>query len=365
MGKTNTRAAMTPRERYSAMMEFRRPDQPFIWTFDIRKATLEAWLTQGHPQGIRTNVLLGYDWFEGAPLRVSHYPQFEKVIVEEKDGHLTYYDEEGALRIDPVEAMGSGFVTRKWLRFPVQCRQDFLTMRERYDPEDAGRRAASYDGYIERTHTSHYPQMATIFGFYWTMRQWMGFEGLSLAFHDMPELIDEMLDFILDFNVRLIRRHLAGARIDNLMISEDMAYKTACMVSPAVVREKFVPRYREIVQEARRLCSSRVFVDCDGHISELIDIWRESGIEGTSPVEIAAEQDIVGYAERHPDFLFLGGIDKRKLSGSMQDVREEVLPKAEKLYERGGWIPAVDHAVPADAKFENFRTMIELLKQAW
>lgn len=356
---------MTPRERYNAMVNFVRPDKPFIWTFGIRKATRDEWLKQGHPEGISTPDLLGYDKFEGIDCNTSHYPQFEKVIVEEKDGHVTYYDEEGALRIDGVDAQGSGFVTRKWLKFPVESREDFIKMKERYNPEEMGRRGEGYEYGIERSLNSEKPMMVTIQGFYWTMRQWLGFEGLSVAFYDMPELIDEMLDFILDFNIRLIRAHYSGAKVDCLMINEDMAYKTASMVSPAIVKEKFVPRYRQLVQEAKKVCADKVMVDCDGHISELIPLWIESGIEGTSPVEIASEQDLLVHAERFPEFIFLGGIDKRKLARGRAEVEAEVLPKAEKLYKRLGWIPAVDHAVPADVPFENFKYMIELLKKAW
>ena len=103
--------------------------------------------------------------------------------------------------------------------------------------------------------------------FYWTMRQWLGFEGLSVAFYDMPELIDEMLDFILEYNVRLLEAHFSEAKIDNLTFNEDIAYKTACMVSPAMFRQKFLPRYKILVREAKRICVDKVFVDCDGHIS--------------------------------------------------------------------------------------------------
>ena len=70
----------------------------------------------------------------------AHCPQFEKVIVEEKDGRVTYYDEEGALRVDSIAAEGSGFVTRKWLKFPVESLDDFIKMKERYDPGDMRRR---------------------------------------------------------------------------------------------------------------------------------------------------------------------------------------------------------------------------------
>jgi uroporphyrinogen decarboxylase len=351
------------------MLNFEHPEKPFIWSFGIRKATMDEWLKQGYPEGVRTEDLLGYSQFKGFPVAQSHWPQFEKKIVEEKDGHITYYDEEGALRVDGIDAQGSGFVTRKWLKFPVESREDFLKMKERYNPEDMGRRGAgdmeAYDKAVEDTLTGDYPYMFTIFGFYWTMRQWMGFEGLSVALYDMPELIDEMLDFILDFNLRLLRAHCRGTRIDCLMISEDMAYKTASMASPAWVREKLLPRYKVLVKEAKEICADKVFVDCDGHIRELIPLWIEAGIDGTSPVEIASEQDILDYAREYPRFCFFGGIDKRKLARTKKEVEEEVHPKARELYKRGGWIPAVDHAVPADVPFENFKYMMELLKREW
>lgn len=353
---------MTSRERLQRVMNFEQPDKPFVFTFNIRPATMEAWAKQGHPEGVLTNDLLGYERFDGIPLVTAHWPQFERVVVEEKDGHITYYDEEGALRIDAVADQGTGFVTRSWLKFPVENRDDFLKMRERYNPEDLGRRREGFDDAIRNSVTSERPVMLGIQGFYWTLRQWLGFEGLSVAFYDMPDLIDEMMDFILDFNVRLIRAHLSDARIDLFYFNEDMAYKTASMVSPRLFKEKFVPRYRVLVQEAKRVCADKVFVDCDGHISELIPLWIDCGVDGTLPVEIAAEQDIVDLAERHPSFLFLGGIDKRVLSRGKREVEAEVVPKAEKLYARGGWIPAVDHSVPADAKLENFKHMIELLQ---
>ena len=301
----------------------------------------------------------------GSTVAPAHWPQFAKTLVEQKDGHVTFYDEEGALRTEGVEAQGSGFVTRKWLKFPVESREDFIRMKDHYNPEDLGRRLYGYDGIVRNSHTSERPLMAVIFGFYWTMRQWMGFEGLSMAFYDMPDLIDEMMDFILDFNVRLIRAHFAGARIDNFYMEEDMAYKTASMVSPALFREKFVPRYRELFQEARSIGADKVFVDSDGHISELIPLWIEAGVDGTCPIEIASEQDLLEYADRYPDFRFMGGIDKRQLLKGRKEVEAEVIPKAEKLYKRLGWIPAVDHAVPPETPFENFRYMVELLKEKW
>jgi len=80
------------------------------------------------------------------------------------------------------------------------------------------------------------------------------------------------------------------------------------------------------------------------------------------PVEMAASNDLVGYAKKYPNFRFIGGIDKRELAKTKAHVEKEVMSKVPFLLERGGYIPAVDHAVPPDVSLENFKYMIELVR---
>ena len=57
-----------------------------------------------------------------------------------------------------------------------------------------------------------------------------------------------------------------------------------------------------------------------------------------------------------------GGVDKRVLTQSREAIRthlREFIP----LIEEGGFIPTVDHTVPPDVPWENFRYYMEM-KQA-
>jgi len=50
----------------------------------------------------------------------------------------------------------------------------------------------------------------------------------------------------------------------------------------------------------------------------------------------------------------MGGIDKRVLARSKDEIYEEVMRKVPYLIEQGGYIPHTDHAVPPDVPLSNF-----------
>ena len=143
-----------------------------------------------------------------------------------------------------------------------------------------------------------------------------------------------------------------------------MAYKTASMISPAMVREFMWPRYRKLVRFLRDQGVSLLVMDCDGHIGELIPLWLEVGIDTVSPVEIAAHNDPVAYRKQYGKRLgMFGGIDKRELRFDKARVKREVMSKVPWLVEQGRYIPQVDHGVPPDVPLRNFLYMCALIKE--
>jgi uroporphyrinogen decarboxylase len=59
----------------------------------------------------------------------------------------------------------------------------------------------------------------------------------------------------------------------------------------------------------------------------------------------------------------IGGIDKRVLSRGKSEIKQEVMSKVPWLLEQGGYIPSVDHAVPADVPYENYIYYLGLLRE--
>ncbi|PKO21944.1 MAG: hypothetical protein CVU38_12055 [Chloroflexi bacterium HGW-Chloroflexi-1] len=356
---------MTDRERYLETIRFGHPDR-FPYRFsEPRESTLAAWYYQGLKQGVDLTEVMGYDKWVGAPVDLLPLPRFEEVTLEEFDDKRIWIDELGAKRLDHKNPLTPGFVTRSWLEFPVKNRKDFEEMKKRYRPDTPGRVPANWDELVatQRSEIRDYVLSLTVYGPFWRVRDWVGFEQLCFLYADDPAFVREMNEFVIDFTIATLDGRIDDLAVDMVFVSEDMAYKTASMISPRMVWEFLVPGYRRLLDFLRSKNVATVIMDCDGHISQLIPIWIEVGFDGFWPCEIAAYNDPITYRQKFgKNIAILGAIDKRELRFGFEEVRREVLSKAPWLMAQGGYIPGVDHGVPPDVPVRNFLYMAELLK---
>jgi len=355
---------MNARERFLETMLFGTPDRIPYHFGGPRQSTLEAWYRQGLPRGTDVTRLVGYDRWEHLGVNLGPVPPFEETVIEETATHKIWIDNLGAKRIDHKILPTPGFVTRKWLEFPVKNRRDFLEMTKRYDPSSPERYPADWDRRVERWRNRDFVLGGTLQSMFWRVRDWVGFEGLCMMCCDNPNLVHEMMEYVADFTVAALDKALSEVDVDYFYFNEDMAYKTASMISPEMVKTFMWPRYRKIVRFLRDKGVSVLVMDCDGHISELIPVWLDVGINVVSPVEIAAGNDPVAYRKKYGKNLgMFGGIDKRELRFDKARVRAEVMSKVPWLVEQGGYIPSVDHGIPPDVPVRNFLYMCELVKE--
>jgi uroporphyrinogen decarboxylase len=183
----------------------------------------------------------------------------------------------------------------------------------------------------------------------------LGPERALYAFYDEPALVDDMMETITDFSIAVLAPALREAPVTYVQFWEDMAYKTGPLISPAMVRRFMLPRYRRIVETIRAAGVDQIIVDSDGDVSELIPIWLEAGINGVQPLEQAAGNDLRAYRREYGrDLAMTGGIDKRALARGREAIDRELVEKVPLALE-GGYIPTIDHAVPPDASWDNWR----------
>ncbi|NPV07462.1 MAG: hypothetical protein HPY83_05780 [Anaerolineae bacterium] len=356
---------MTDRERFLETMRFGCPDRVPYAFGGPRQATMAAWYYQGLKRDADLHRAMEYDDWRGVPIDMLPLPRFDEVTLEVRGDKRVWIDELGTTRLDQKNPLTPGFVTRTWLDFPVKTRADFREMTKRYLPEAPGRFGDDWPGFVaaNRPPRSHVLR-ATVYGPFWRVRDWVGFEGLCTMFLDDPAFVEEMFEFVADFTIATFQQPgVAELEIDFVIISEDMAYKTASMISPAMVHRFMAPHYRRINDAFRRVGVKNIVVDSDGHVSELIPIWIEVGFDGSWPTEIAAGNDPLEYRKRFgKNIVHFGGIDKRELRFDFARVKEEVMSKVPELLELGGYIPMVDHGVPPDIPVRNFLYMAELIK---
>ena len=76
---------------------------------------------------------------------------------------------------------------------------------------------------------------------------------------------------------------------------------------------------------------------------------------------MAAGCDINALQGEYPTLGMMGGIDKRALAIGPKEIDAE-LERIRPAMEIGGYVPALDHGVPDDVSWDNYRYYAEKLK---
>ena len=371
---------MNPRERYRETLLFGHPDKIPLRPGGPRESTLRAWHEQGLPEGVHfysfLMELLGIEVERTQPhvsLDVSFkmIPTFEEKVLKHKDGHYIVQDWMGAITEISDEfdytyiRSAKDFVTRKWHRFPVQDRRDWEErIKPRYDPHHPERFPPDFEERCAALRERDYPLSISVNGPFWQMREWVGMENLCLLMVDDPPFVDEMAQTWTEFVSETLASITSRVELDNVHLSEDMAYKAHSMISPGMVRRFLMPAYQRWEQEIKASGCPILDMDSDGNIEVLIPLWIETGINVCDPIEVAAGNDIVALREQYStQMAYQGGIDKRAIAAGGQVLRDEVMRVVPPLLKEGGFIPSCDHGVPPDISWPSFVEYTRLLAQ--
>ncbi len=379
---------MTPRQRFYSLLRNQPVDRlPYAFG-GPRASTFAAWQQQGlsEEQQNGWSQFVGEDGLnELGKLYCGPVPPVEEIVLEEHENHRIWRDHWGVKRLDAIRQPAAGFVTRSYLDFPVKSSGDFASMKERFNPHSPERTGPGGDGApltelnpnryrhaaddavlwpdrIDACNNGELPVHVTVAGLYWTCRDWCGFEGLSMMFHDQPELVHEMMEYWTRFLLELLDEPLSRIQVDRVTLNEDMAFKGQSMISPAHIRQFMLPCYRQLYRFFKDKGVELVVMDTDGYNGQIIPEMYPEVFDGIAPMEIAAGNDPEVYLREHPGIYLDGGIDKRELRLDLAQARAEIVIRYRAARQYGRYIPTVDHGVPPDVPLRTFLYMAELLK---
>jgi uroporphyrinogen decarboxylase len=200
-------------------------------------------------------------------------------------------------------------------------------------------------------------------GFYWRAREFMGTEALSYAWFDYPDLMHEIMEYFADFLIETSRPVLERIQPEYFTLNEDMAMKSGPLLSPETFRRFISPHLRRLVETFKGLGVRYFAVDTDGNPTALVPLLMDAGVDILWPIERAAEVSPVTLrAQFGRDLRLWGGVDKRVLPLGKEAIKahlREFIP----LIEEGGYIPTIDHTVPPDVSWDNFRTYMDLKRE--
>ena len=245
---------------------------------------------------------------------------------------------------------------------PIQSMEDF----ERYTPPDphAPGRYAS----IEKTVAQYGGRLAVIVHLndvFSIPRYLMGYETLLMAIAAEPELVSALVTLSVDINLAMAREAAArGARI--VYTGDDFAGDTGPLMSPAHFRTLFFPGLCRVMQGYKAL-GLKVIKHTDGNIRPLIDMIVESGIDCLDPIDPLAGMDLAEVKRQFGGRVALkGNVDCAHLMtlGTPGDVAEATRQALRIGMPGGGFILSSSNSIHSSVKPENYRAMLEALKES-
>jgi uroporphyrinogen decarboxylase len=346
---------MTARERIAMVLSHRIPDRvPVHDTY--WEATVHRWRGEGLPADVSAEA-----FFQTEIVRIGgdYTMQFPIRTVEETDRYRLYWDSNGGLRKDLLTLDGW---TPQWLDFTIKTPDDWRLYRHqmafndrRISPAamDAYRQARRQDKFVVYSgHACFHPTWAKI-----------GMERELTGLIEHPEFITELFAAHTRLMIDLYEgmRH-RGMTFDAAWFNDDLGWTVAPLISPQMYRELVFPHHK-------RLCDYfseqglKTMLHSDGNVAPLIPHFLDAGFIALHPLEAKAGLDVRDLKRQYgPRLVLFGNVDVRKLSGTKEDIEEEIRVKLTAGKEGGGYIYHSDHSVPSSVSFANYCFALDMVR---
>lgn len=304
---------------------------------------------------------LGLDRRDYVRINYGFLPPYEPELIEETDRYEVRRNHLGvvARALKEGSVHGGRMSMDQYLSFPVEGPEDFPDVRRRLTPAVPERYPADLDERIEAWRRRNVPLVlgtnCAANGFYWRARELMGTEALSFAWYDEPALMHEMMETYADLIIETSVPVLERIDVEYFTLNEDLSMKAGPLLSPRTYAEFILPHLRRMVETFKGLGVRYFAIDTDGDPTLLIPHFLDAGVDIVWPIERASNVSPQEWRLRFGRQLRLwGGVDKRVLPRGPEAIRahlREFIP----LIEEGGFIPTIDHTVPPDVTWDNFR----------
>jgi hypothetical protein len=186
----------------------------------------------------------------------------------------------------------------------------------------------------------------------------MGVIGLCSAIYEQPDLIEKMADRYMEWNCAVMER-LNATGLDFVIDYDNIAYNSGPLVSPAVIREIFLPRMKRVAD----VCKLPWVFHGDGDLRPILDDLLTLGMNGIHPLQ-PPFMDISEIKQKYGRRVCLwGNVNVHTLAtGSPEQVEEETKRCIEAAGQNGGFILGSSTSLPDYCRIENIWAMARAVK---
>ena len=332
-------------ERITRALNFQAPDRPPVWEALENQAVYDHF-APGVPFPECAAIAcekLGIDATYGCMAAVTE----ERVEGSTVYAAQTRWDTEPAFRtLDDLRRYSPGRLDARQLEETILARhrhaQDLYGPRVMYLPQDGG--WGFLPGYDAHTFTVLAEAMV----------------------EDLPAL-ERFWDIRMEWAI--VRNGIAGRHrlAPVIQCCEDVAYKTGLMVSPAILRDHFFPRFAKVIAPLKA-AGIKVIWHSDGNIMDVLDDALAAGIDGINPIDPSAGMDIGNVRRKYGKRLILvGNVGRDHVLrwGNPRDVRREVRECVAAAGPGGGhMLQCGDGQIMPDIPLENVLAYLDEARRA-
>jgi len=369
---------MNTRERIKAILNYEKSDKLPALHFGYWYETLAKWAEEGHismdvamswgeskEADAELNKIIGWDQDFGYAANLCDMnlrPVFDSEVLaefEDDSKHVRGYD--GVVLLQKPEA-GS---------IPAEI-EHILVDRKSWEQHYLPRLQFTEDRYINNQGMIDYINADRDFYFsivagsiYGTIRNWIGVVGTSYMLADDPDLLKEIIDTFADLQYKCVEKTLAiTSNFDGASMWEDICFNYGPLINPKIFAQWCGPHYKKLTDLLAKYGITRVHLDCDGLIDELVPIWVENGVNIMFPIEVGTWGGSLSNFRQKlgKKVKGVGGMDKKVFALDYKAVDKEI-ERLRPIIEMGGYIPCPDHRIAPDAKFDNVKYYVEKIKE--
>ncbi|MDO8585970.1 MAG: uroporphyrinogen decarboxylase family protein [Armatimonadota bacterium] len=346
---------MNSRERILTTLQGGIPDRvgrsDSIWT-----ETFTRWRKEGLEEGQDIAQLFGFDigGIGGCDMSL----RLPGEVIEETDQYIIQRDGNGVTRKDFKGEVGH---TPHWIDHTLKDGKDWLKYKERLAFDDTrvpGNLKEHYDA--QRARGLFIPFVSVeCYECAWPV---FGQVGIFTMMLDEPEVAADVFSTWTDLIISCADKTLSsGIDYDGAFFFGDVGYRNGTLFSPECYRNLIFPSHKRMCDFFKSHNKPVILHSC-GKIESFITIFIEAGFSAIQPLEAKTGQDVRALKELHGNKItFFGNMDVRKLSGTREEIEEEIRSKLAVAMRGGGYIFHSDHSVPPTVSFENYRYAMELV----
>lgn len=349
---------LTGVERTKLLLDHKKPDRVGLYEH-FWGDTYKEWLDKGKIQsGTDFTQLFNYDVVESWVLNMAGNLDYVPEKVAEDEDTITMKDQNFAI----LRRHKKHDTTPEHIDFTVKSRE---TWEELIKPNiKAEERRINFEAY---RNTKNYCAEHGKF-FFWAginvfelIHPVCGHENFMIAMIDDPEWVSDMCMTYAKTTVEMQEMLFEKeGRPDGIWYYEDMGFKGAPFMSPAMYQEFIAPAHKLTCDFAHSQ-GLKVMMHSCGFVEPLLPHMIDSGIDGLQVIEVKAGMDLLRIYKNYGEKLSLmGGIDVRTLySNDRKIIDAELEAKIPVVKEGFAYFIHSDHSIPKTVDFETYEYFIQ------